>query len=130
MPLSSLTRTMHKSLIFYSFLFVMALLVFILRDGFTPLTFVVFLALIPVFGFFAHSAWCQLVLLKQQDKKDWYFSWKAFFLQDNGLFLLTLALFVFVINLALVRKTQSFINLFTDSTEKIENITAQRNADD
>ena len=120
----NLAQAFNRAFIFYNFLFVLALLIVMLRDPNSPITFMMFVLLLPVFVFFTYYAWNHLVLLMQKDKKNWYFSWKAFFTQDNAMFFITLAFFVLALNLVLARRAQNFANLVFSSTRVIQHVNA------
>lgn len=122
----TLTQVFNRAFVFYNFLFVLGLLLVMLRDPNSPLTFVMFVLLIPVLLFFAYYAWNHLVVLMQKDRRNWYFSWQAFFTQDNLMFFVTLALFVLALNLALARRAQNFTNLVFSSTKVIQHVNASR----
>lgn len=115
----TLANVFNRVFVVYNFVFVLALLLILLRDPYSPITYMMTLLLSPILVFFGYYAWNQLLLLRQADKKDWYFSWKAFFTQDSMLFFATLALFVLALNLALARKAQTFASLVFESTRVI-----------
>jgi hypothetical protein len=88
----------------------------------------IFILVFPILLFFAYNAWNQVVLLRQRDAKEWYFSWRAFFTQDSVLFFVTLALFVLALNLVLIRKTQTFAQLIQSTTKVIQGVSTAKEA--